>query len=147
MGDFDAVLKFWGPVEADYNGIGGLVLTRLFTENPETLPLFPKFAGLTQGELAGHAGIAAHGAVVLKKLAELLRAKGNHGTILKPLATTHANKHKIKIANFKLISEVLVKVMAEKAGLDATGQQALRNVMATIIADIDAHYKELGFSG
>lgn len=28
MADFDAVLKFWGPVEADYNTIGNLVLTR-----------------------------------------------------------------------------------------------------------------------
>lgn len=36
--------------------------------------------------------------------------------------------------------------MEEKAGLDAAGQQALRNVMAAIIADIDANYKEIGFS-
>lgn len=35
--------------------------------------------------------------------------------------------------------------MAEKAGLDAPGQQALRNVMAAVIADIGANYKELGF--
>lgn len=28
MADFDAVLKFWGPVEADYTTYGGLVLTR-----------------------------------------------------------------------------------------------------------------------
>lgn len=31
MGDFDMVLKFWGPVEADYNAHGGMVLTRLVT--------------------------------------------------------------------------------------------------------------------
>lgn len=37
--------------------------------------------------------------------------------------------------------------MEEKAGLDAAGQQALRNVMAIVIADIDAIYKELGFTG
>lgn len=36
--------------------------------------------------------------------------------------------------------------MEEKAGLDAAGQQALRNVMATVIADIDATYQKLGFS-
>lgn len=46
----------------------------------------------------------------------------------------------------QLIAEVIGKVMEEKAGLDAAGQQALRNVMATIIADIDAAYKDLGFS-
>lgn len=28
MADYDMVLKFWGPVEADYTKHGGLVLTR-----------------------------------------------------------------------------------------------------------------------
>uniref|UniRef100_UPI0037E9920F myoglobin n=1 Tax=Semicossyphus pulcher TaxID=241346 RepID=UPI0037E9920F len=147
MADFDTVLKFWGPVEADYTVHGGLVLTRLFKEHPDTLKLFPKFAGIAPGDLAGNAAISAHGATVLKKLGELLKAKGNHATILKPMANTHATKHKIPIGNFKLIAEVIGKVMEEKAGLDAAGQQALRNVMAAVIADIDANYKELGFTG
>lgn len=48
---------------------------------------------------------------------------------------------------FQLITEVLVKHLGEKAGLDVAGQDALRKVMAVVIADIDATYKELGFSG
>ncbi|KAM7419103.1 hypothetical protein PAMA_016292 [Pampus argenteus] len=146
MADFDTVLKFWGPVEADYTAHGGLVLTRLFTEHPGTIDLFPKFAGISQADMAGNAAISAHGATVLKKLGELLKAKGNHADLLKPLANTHANKHKIPIQNFKLISEIIVKVMEEKAGLTADGQKALRNVMSVVIADIDANYKELGFT-
>ena len=47
----------------------------------------------------------------------------------------------------QLITEVIAKHMAEKAGLDAAGQDALRKVMSAVIADIDATYKELGFSG
>jgi len=47
----------------------------------------------------------------------------------------------------QLITEVIAKHMAEKAGLDAAGQDALRKVMAVVIEDIDATYKELGFSG
>nr|BAG84238.1 myoglobin [Seriola quinqueradiata] len=147
MADFDMVLKHWGPVEADYSAHGNLVLTRLFTEHPDTQKLFPKFVGIAKGEMAGNKDIAAHGATVLKKLGELLKAKGNHATILKPLANSHANKHKIGINNFKLITEVIIKVMEEKAGLDPAGQQAMRNVMAVVIADIEANYKELGFSG
>nr|BAH09091.1 myoglobin [Pseudocaranx dentex] len=147
MADFDMVLKHWGPVEADYTTHGGLVLSRLFTEHPETKELFPKFAGIALGDVAGNAAVSAHGATVLKKLGELLKAKGNHATILKPLATSHANKHKIGINNFKLISEVIIKVMAEKAGLDSAGQQAMRNVMAVVVADLEANYKELGFAG
>lgn len=147
MSDFDKILKYWGPVEADYNGVGNEVLTRLFTEHPETQKLFPKFVNIPKSALASNADVSAHGATVLKKLGELLKAKGNHAAILKPLSVTHANKHKIPIDNFKLISEVVVKVMAEKAGLDAPGQQALRNVMAVVIADMDANYKELGYAG
>ncbi|XP_008275433.1 myoglobin [Stegastes partitus] len=147
MADFDLVLKHWGPVEADYDAHGGLVLTRLFTEHPDTQTLFPKFSGIAQGDLAGNAAVSAHGATVLKKLGELLKAKGNHAAILQPLANTHATKHKIPINNFKLITEVIIKVMTEKAGLDAAGQQAMRNVMTTVIADIEAKYKELGFTG
>ncbi|XP_073323083.1 myoglobin [Pagrus major] len=145
MDDFEKVLKFWGPVEADYNAHGGLVLNRLFMERPETQQLFPKFVGIAPGDLAGNAAVSAHGATVLKKLAELLKAKGDHAAILKPMATSHATKHKIPLANFELMTEIIAKVMEEKAGLDAAGQQALRNVMAVIIADMDVTYKELGF--
>ncbi|XP_065151132.1 myoglobin [Paramisgurnus dabryanus] len=147
MSDFDLVLKCWGPVEADYTGTGGEVLTRLFKEHPETQKLFPKFVGISQGDLAGNAAVAAHGATVLKKLAELLRAKGDHAAVLKPLATTHANTHKIPLVNFKLITEVLVKVMAERAGLDGAGQAALKRVMEVVIGDIDKYYKEIGYAG
>ncbi|XP_061572778.1 myoglobin [Cololabis saira] len=147
MADFDMVLKCWGPVEADYTTHGGLVLSRLFTEHPDTQALFPKFAGIGQGDLAGNAAVAAHGATVLKKLGELLKAKGNHGAILKPLATTHATKHKIPLKNFELIADVIAKVMGEKAGLDAAGQTALKNVMGIVVADMNVTYKELGFAG
>ena len=46
-----------------------------------------------------------------------------------------------------MITEVIIKVMEEKAGLDAAGQQAMRSVMTKIIDDINAIYKELGFQG
>lgn len=77
-------------------------LFSLFTEHPETQKLFPKFVGIPQGELASSSAVADHGATVLKKLGELLKAKGNHAAILKPLANSHATKHKIPINNFKV---------------------------------------------
>ncbi|XP_017568294.1 myoglobin [Pygocentrus nattereri] len=147
MADFDAILKIWGKVEADYTGYGGQVLGRLFVEHPDTLKYFPKFAGISPSEAISNSDVAAHGVTVLKKLADLVKAKGNHATILKPLATTHAKQHKIPINNFRLISEILVKVLAEKAGLDAAGQDSLRRVLNIVINDIDGYYKELGFAG
>ncbi|XP_077057424.1 myoglobin [Siphateles boraxobius] len=147
MSDHELVLKCWGAVEADYTGHGGEVLTRLFKEYPDTQKLFPKFVGIPQSDLAGNAAVAAHGATVLKKLGELLKAKGDHAALLKPLANTHAKTHKIALNNFRLITEVLVKVLEEKAGLDPAGQSALRKVMDVVIGDIDGYYKEVGFAG
>lgn len=53
----------------------------------------------------------------------------------------------ILVFPLQVIAEILGKVMEEKAGLDGPGQQALKRLMAAIIADIEANYKELGFSG
>lgn len=74
----------------------------LFAEHPDTQKLFPAFAGIAQADLAGNSAVSAHGATVLKKLGELLKAKGNHATILQPMAISHATKHKIPINNFKV---------------------------------------------
>lgn len=74
----------------------------LFTEHPDTQTLFPAFAGIAQADLAANAAISAHGATVLKKLGELLKARGNHASILRPMAISHATKHKIPLHNFKV---------------------------------------------
>lgn len=79
-----------------------MFLISLFTENPKTQQFFPKFVGIAQSELAGNAAVSAHGATVLKKLGELLKARGDHAALLQPLANTHATKHKIPINNFKV---------------------------------------------
>ncbi|KAM9454532.1 myoglobin-like isoform 1-T2 [Clarias gariepinus] len=146
MSDCELILASWGKVESNLSGYGGDVLTRLFTEHPDTQKLFPKFVGIPCGELAGHAGVADHGKTVLTKLGEILKAKGS-SDIIKPLATTHANKHKIPLNNFKLITEVIVKLFGEKDVWDAAAQDAFRRVMGTVVNEIDCVYKELGFSG
>uniref|UniRef100_A0A8C7GH95 Myoglobin n=1 Tax=Oncorhynchus kisutch TaxID=8019 RepID=A0A8C7GH95_ONCKI len=139
MANFDMVLKCWGPLDADNNKHGGLgsghqLLDCFCLQSTQTL--FPKFAGIAAGDLSGNAAEAAHGATVLMKLGELLKAEGDHAAILKPLATTHATKHRIALNNF------MVR-MNDSRG--RAGQEALRQVMGVIIVDID--YKELGFAG
>ncbi|KAK9540092.1 hypothetical protein VZT92_002562 [Zoarces viviparus] len=147
MDDFDMVLKCWGPVEADYNGYGNLVLTRLFIAHPHTQKLFPKFADIPQGDLPGDGAVSAMGAGVLKNLGEMLRLKGKHAAIIKRLANIHAVQHKVPVCNFKLVGGVLGKLLGEKVGLDADGQEALTRVMAVVVADMEVEYKNLGVTG
>ncbi|KPP59865.1 myoglobin-like [Scleropages formosus] len=147
MSDYDKILKNWDAVEADPNGIGGEVLYGLFKEYPDTLKYFPKFAGIPPGDLATNPAVAQHGEIVLRKLTEILKARGNHAAILKPFANSHAKTHKIPTINFKLITDVIVKITGDKGVLDAAGQNAFRNVMSSIIADLDAFYKDANFQG
>ncbi|KAF5895496.1 myoglobin, partial [Clarias magur] len=100
MSDCELILASWEKVESNLADYGGEVLTCLFTEHPDTQKLFPKFVGIPPAELAGNAAIGEHGKTVLTKLGEILKAKGS-SDVIKPLATTHANTHKIGLNNFK----------------------------------------------
>ncbi|KAM9454581.1 myoglobin-like [Clarias gariepinus] len=146
MSDCKLILASWGKVESNLDGYGGEILTRLFTEHPDTQKLFPKFVAIPHGELAGNAAIAEHGKTVLTKLGEILKANGS-SDVIKPLATTHANKHKIALKNFKLITDIIINVFGEKGVWDAATQDAFRSVMGVVVNEIDCVYKELGFNG
>lgn len=74
----------------------------LFKQKPETQKLFPKFVGIAESDLSSNKQVSEHGATVLKKLGELLKARGDHAKILKPLSQTHAKIHKIPIEHFNV---------------------------------------------
>ncbi|KAL4647877.1 myoglobin [Arapaima gigas] len=147
MADVEKILKCWDPIDADPNAFGGEILSRLFKEHPETLKSFPKFVNIPPADLAGNPAVLQHGGVVMRKLSEILKAKGNHGPILNPLAASHAKTHKVPLNNFRLITEIIAKVLGERGILDAAGQNSLRNVMTSIIAEMEVTYKEVGFQG
>uniref|UniRef100_A0A8C9SGY6 Uncharacterized protein n=1 Tax=Scleropages formosus TaxID=113540 RepID=A0A8C9SGY6_SCLFO len=49
------------------------------------------FANIPPPELAGNTVVAQHGTGVVRKLGELLKAKGDHASVLTPLVTAHPN--------------------------------------------------------
>ncbi|XP_039621591.1 myoglobin-like [Polypterus senegalus] len=141
-GEWGLVLKAWGNVESDPAGVGQAVLLRLFHDHKETQNHFPKFKNLSAAELQSSGDVRTHGQVVVNKLTELLKKKGNHADILKPLAESHSKKHKIPVQNFELISEVIVKVMSEKMpDFGADGQAALRKALKVVVTDLGNLYE------
>ncbi|XP_057597669.1 myoglobin isoform X1 [Hippopotamus amphibius kiboko] len=97
-GEWQLVLNVWGKVEADVAGHGQEVLIRLFTGHPETLEKFEKFKNLkTEDEMRACENLKKHGNTVLTALGGILKKKGHHEEELKPLAHSHATKHKIPI--------------------------------------------------
>ncbi|XP_041093709.1 myoglobin [Polyodon spathula] len=154
--EWTLVLKAWGPVEADLAGHGQAVLLRAFISVPE------------QADLPGSADIKAHGSIVITKLGDLLKQKGGHAALLRPLGETHAKKHKslsklryrekkkCKKKGFltaaslscQLICDVIVKVLAEKySSFGADSQAAMTKALDLIFSGMGPLYQEFGFAG
>ncbi|NXJ87997.1 MYG protein, partial [Corythaixoides concolor] len=148
--EWQRVLTVWGKVESDLAGHGHEVLMRLFQSHPETLDRFEKFKGLkTPDQMKASEDLKKHGATVLTQLGKILKQKGNHEAELKPLAQTHATKHKIPVKYLEFISEVIIKVIAEKhpADFGADAQAAMKKALELFRNDMASKYKEFGFQG
>lgn len=71
---------------------------RLFKGHPETLEKFDKFKHLkSEDEMKGSEDLKKHGNTVFTALGGILKKKGQHEAELKPLAQSHATKHKIPV--------------------------------------------------
>ncbi|KFP81119.1 PREDICTED: myoglobin [Acanthisitta chloris] len=148
--EWQHVLTIWGKVESDLPGHGQAVLMRLFQDHPETIDRFEKFKGLkTPDEMKASEDLKKHGVTVLTQLGKILKQKGNHEAELKPLAQTHATKHKIPVKYLEFISEVIIKVITEKHAADfgADSQAAMKKALELFRNDMASKYKELGFQG
>ncbi|NXE08597.1 MYG protein, partial [Lophotis ruficrista] len=148
--EWQQVLTIWGKVESDLAGHGHAILIRLFQDHPETLDRFEKFKGLkTPDQMKASEDLKKHGVTVLTQLGKILKQKGNHESELKPLAQTHATKHKIPVKYLEFISEVIIKVIAEKhpADFGADSQAAMKKALELFRNDMASKYKEFGFQG
>ncbi|XP_038612881.1 myoglobin isoform X2 [Tachyglossus aculeatus] len=149
-GEWQLVLKVWGKVETDISGHGQDVLIRLFKTHPETLEKFDKFKHLkTEDEMKASADLKKHGGVVLTALGSILKKKGQHEAELKPLAQSHATKHKISIKFLEFISEAIIHVLQSKHSADfgADAQAAMGKALELFRNDMATKYKEFGFQG
>ncbi|XP_042549218.1 myoglobin [Dipodomys spectabilis] len=149
-GEWQLVLNIWGKVEADLAGNGQEVLIRLFKDHSETLEKFDKFKNLkSEDEMKASEDLKKHGTTVLTALGGILKKKGQHEAEIKPLAQSHATKHKIPMAYLEFISEAIIEVLKCKYpgdfGTDAQG--AMSKALELFRNDIAAKYKELGFQG
>ncbi|XP_060100576.1 myoglobin [Heteronotia binoei] len=148
--EWQRVLDIWEKVEPDLPVHGQEVIIRMFQSHPETMEHFGKFKHLkTLDEMKSSEELKKHGMTVLSALGRILKLKGQHEAELKPLAHSHATKHKIPIRHLEFISEVIVAVIAEKYSADfgADSQAAMRKALEMFRNDMESKYKEFGFQG
>ncbi|XP_067415510.1 myoglobin [Emydura macquarii macquarii] len=144
------VLHIWSKVEPDLPGHGQEVIIRLFQLHPETQERFDKFKHMkTIEEMKSSEELKKHGTTVLTALGKILKQKGHHEQELKPLAESHATKHKITVKFLEFICEIIVKVIADKHPTDfgAESQAAMRKALQLFRNDMASKYKEFGFQG
>nr|P02182.2 RecName: Full=Myoglobin [Ziphius cavirostris] len=148
--EWQLVLHVWAKVEADLSGHGQEILIRLFKGHPETLEKFDKFKHLkSEAEMKASEDLKKHGHTVLTALGGILKKKGHHEAELKPLAQSHATKHKIPIKYLEFISDAIIHVLHSRHPSDfgADAQAAMTKALELFRKDIAAKYKELGFHG
>nr|P02194.2 RecName: Full=Myoglobin [Osphranter rufus] len=149
-GEWQLVLNIWGKVETDEGGHGKDVLIRLFKGHPETLEKFDKFKHLkSEDEMKASEDLKKHGITVLTALGNILKKKGHHEAELKPLAQSHATKHKIPVQFLEFISDAIIQVIQSKhaGNFGADAQAAMKKALELFRHDMAAKYKEFGFQG
>nr|8U5A_A Chain A, Designed myoglobin [synthetic construct]8U5A_B Chain B, Designed myoglobin [synthetic construct] len=147
------VLALFDRVEADREEIGAAVLRRTFEEHPETLKKFPRFLELyKKGSPELDALLKEHGKTVLDALIEIARLRysgEDYRSLIKELAKSHKEEHKIPIEDLRHIAEALLAVLAERFP-DEFGPEAraaLTDFLDWFIAEIEEEYKKGGGSG
>ncbi|ELK27588.1 PREDICTED: myoglobin [Myotis davidii] len=148
--EWQLVLNAWGKVEADIPGLGQAVLISLFKGHPETQEKFEKLKNLkSEDEMKASEDLKKQGATVLTALGGVLKKKGQHEAELKPLAQSHATKHKVPVKYLEFISDSIIEVLQSKLSGDfgADAQGAMKKALELFRNDMAAKYKELGFQG
>nr|XP_056702149.1 myoglobin [Euleptes europaea] len=148
--EWQRVLDIWGKLEPDLPEHGQEVIIRMFQSHPETMEHFARLKHLkTLDEMRSSEELKKHGTTVLNALGRILKRKGQHEAELKPLARSHATKHKIPIRHLEFISEVIVAFIADKYSEDFgdDSQAAMRKALEMFRNDMASKYKEFGFQG
>nr|P02134.1 RecName: Full=Hemoglobin subunit beta; AltName: Full=Beta-globin; AltName: Full=Hemoglobin beta chain [Pelophylax lessonae] len=107
----DLVSGFWGKVDA--HKIGGEALARLLVVYPWTQRYFTTFGNLGSADAICHnAKVLAHGEKVLAAIGEGLKHPENLKAHYAKLSEYHSNKLHVDPANFRLLGNVFITVLA-----------------------------------
>ncbi|XP_051791511.1 myoglobin-like [Erpetoichthys calabaricus] len=116
------------PLEVNEVCFLPIYILGLFETHPDVQKLFPKFAGLSKEQLQNNPDFQAHGETVVCKLTEFVQHQKADESFVKGLAKRRPAWH--DKVNFRIISEIIVVVAAEKIdGFGTDAQTALKNVL------------------
>uniref|UniRef100_A0A8C9V8U1 Hemoglobin subunit beta-like n=1 Tax=Scleropages formosus TaxID=113540 RepID=A0A8C9V8U1_SCLFO len=114
-GERNAILSLWGKISVDE--LGPLAIQRLLIVYPWTQRYFGSFGNVsTPAAIRGNAKVANHGKVVMGGLDRAIKNMDNIKGVYKDLSVMHSEKLHVDPDNFRLLSDCITVVVAEKFG-------------------------------
>ncbi|XP_063315057.1 cytoglobin [Pelobates fuscus] len=145
------IKETWARVYANSEDIGVAILIRFFVSCPSAKEYFSQFKHMEDPlEMEGSVQLRKHGRRVMgavNSVVENLEDAEKLTTVLSIVGKSHALKHKVDPVYFKILTGVMLEVIAEYYAKDFTPevQLAWNKVRNNIYTQVQATYKETGW--
>ncbi|XP_003461491.1 cytoglobin isoform X1 [Cavia porcellus] len=146
-----AVQATWARVYASCEDVGVAILVRFFVNFPSAKQYFSQFRHMEEPlEMERSPQLRKHACRVmgaLNTVVENLHDLDKVSSVLALVGKAHALKHKVEPVYFKILSGVIVEVIAEECASDfpAETQRAWAKLRGLIYSHVTAAYKEVGW--
>ncbi|XP_028912874.1 cytoglobin [Ornithorhynchus anatinus] len=146
-----AVQETWARVYANCEDVGVAILVRFFVNFPSAKQYFSQFQHMEDPvEMEQSTQLRKHARRVmgaLNTVLENLHDPDKVSSVLALVGKAHALKHKVEPVYFKILSGVIVEVIAEEFAdnFPAETQRAWAKVRSLIYTHVTAAYKEVGW--
>ncbi|XP_074116916.1 cytoglobin [Sminthopsis crassicaudata] len=146
-----AVQDTWARLYANCEDVGVAILVRFFVNFPSAKQYFSQFQHLEEPlEMERSPQLRKHACRVmgaLNTVVENLHDPDKVSSVLALVGKAHALKHKVEPVYFKILSGVILEVIAEECANDfpSETQRAWSKLRTVIYSHVTAAYKEVGW--
>ncbi|XP_056405829.1 cytoglobin [Hyla sarda] len=148
----DIIRETWGRLYTNCEDVGISILIRFFVNFPSAKQYFSQFKDMEDPlEMERSAQLRKHGRRVMgaiNSVVENLADPEKVATVLSIVGKSHALKHKVDPVFFKILTGVILEVIAEAFAKDFTPevQLAWSKLRSHIYSHVLATYKEVGWT-
>lgn len=146
-----AVQATWARLYANCEDVGVAILVRFFVNFPSAKQYFSQFKHMEEPlEMERSPQLRKHACRImgaLNTVVENLHDPEKVSSVLALVGKAHALKHKVEPVYFKILSGVILEVIAEEFANDfpAETQRAWAKLRGLIYSHVTAAYKEVGW--
>ncbi|XP_005993268.1 cytoglobin-2 [Latimeria chalumnae] len=149
--EVESIRQIWSNVYTNCENVGVLVLIRFFVNFPSAKQYFSQFRHLEDPlDMERSVQLRKHARRVMgaiNTVVENVEDQDKIASVLAPVGKAHALKHKVEPVYFKILSGVILEILAEEYAQHFTPevQKAWTKLMSIICCHVTATYKEVGW--